>query len=297
MSVSKTPLRYPGGKQRLAPFLIELLQENDMIGCHYVEPYAGGAGAAFELLLNKKVSFIHLNDSSVGIFSFWTAVLNQTEEFCRLLSSASMTVDEWKRQREILNNPKAHSTLELGFSTFFLNRCNRSGVITGGLIGGNDQTGEWKMDARFSRNDLISRIEAIAYKKNLIHLSNEDAEAFIKDYIPKTPLETLVYCDPPYYEKSSGLYLDDYIKKDHERIANTIQTRLSRKWVLSYDGAKEILSYYNNRRMFLYDLQYNASKVYKGKEVFIFCDSLKLPESSTLPFIDIALKETNGFKV
>jgi DNA adenine methylase len=290
MSLFKTPLRYPGGKQRLAPFLTEVLIENKLIGGDYVEPFAGGAGAAIELLLTKKVSNIHLNDSSIAIYSFWNSILNETEKFCRMITSASLSVNEWRRQREILINPQQHSQLEVGFSAFYLNRCNRSGVITGGVIGGLEQDGEWKMDARFSRIDLITRIEAIAYYKSHIHISNNDAEVYIEEYIPTTPLNTLVYCDPPYYTKSKDLYLNDYKKEDHQRLAKTIQKRINRKWLLSYDATRDIISYYSNRNHFLYDLQYHAATVYKGKEIFIFSDKLKLPKDSSLSFISRPLK-------
>lgn len=290
MANSKTPLRYPGGKQRLAPFVYEILQANNLVGGHYVEPYAGGAGAALELLLSRQVSAIHLNDSSLPVYSFWQCVINHTEEFCKLVSSASLTIDEWQRQREIIRNPTQHDVLELGFSTFYLNRVNRSGVISGGIIGGIGQTGEWKMDARYNRSELVQRIYSIAYRKNSISISNMDAEDYILNYIPTTPQNTLVYCDPPYFEKSGGLYLDNYKKDDHKKIAETIQNELARRWILSYDGAAEILSYYSQRNHFIYNLQYNAAKVYKGKEIFIFSDNLEIPNSSSLHFIDIALK-------
>lgn len=293
MGSSKTPLRYPGGKQKIAPFLSELLKENNLIGGHYVEPYAGGAGAALELLLTRYVSAVHLNDASLPIYSFWRSVLDQPEEFCRLISLASLTIEEWQRQRNIIKNPSSHTVLEVGFSTFYLNRVNRSGVITGGLIGGYKQEGQWKMDARFNRQDLIKRIEAIAYRRDSIFIRNMDAEDYIKNYIPTTPQETLVYCDPPYFHKSEGLYLNRYYKKDHQRLAETIQNDISRKWLLSYDSADEILSYYSQRNHFLYDLQYNAAKAYKGREVFIFCDELKLPTSSSLSFIDAGLKQAS----
>jgi DNA adenine methylase len=289
MSINKSPLRYPGGKQKLTPFIIEILQENNLLGCHYIEPYAGGAGAALELLLTKKVSHIHLNDSSYPIYCFWKSLLNNTEEFCKLVISASLTMDEWRRQKQILQNVDKHSELEIGFSTFYLNRCNRSGVISGGVIGGNDQTGNYKMDARFKKSDLINKIEAIAYYKDYITLSNKDAEDYIVNNLPSTPVNSLVYLDPPYYEKSSGLYLDRYKKGDHERLSKTIQKQVERPWILSYDGADKILSYYENRRHFLYDLQYNAAKVYKGSEVFIFDDNIELPITSKLSFIDSEL--------
>ncbi|QQJ96428.1 DNA adenine methylase [Burkholderia ambifaria] len=291
MSRYRTPLRYPGGKQKLAPFISEILAANNMIGGHYVEPYAGGAGVALELLLDNKVSKIHLNDCSVPVYAFWRSILSKPEEFCRLISSASLTVEEWKRRREIVRQPKGHSQLEVGFSAFYLNRCNRSGVLSGGLIGGLEQNGEWKMDARFPRNELIRRIELIASRSSAIVLRNWDAERFMVDHVSSLPIETLVYCDPPYFEKASRLYLNSYCEDDHRRISNTIQNDLGRRWVVSYDNAPQIVEYYSNRRSFVYDLQYNASRVYKGKEIFVFSDDLTLPRSSSLRYIDDVIQD------
>lgn len=285
-----TPLRYPGGKQKLTPFILEILQANELIGGNYVEPYAGGAGVALELLLGRHVSKIYLNDSALPVFAFWKTVLDDTESLCRLISTASLTVEEWKIRREVVKNPENHSLLELGFSTFYLNRCNRSGVLSGGIIGGLNQTGEWKMDARFSRNELIRRIEVIASKRASIVVKNLDAEKFIADHVNDLPAKTLVYCDPPYFEKSSRLYLNAYKEADHERISKFIQGQLKKKWVVSYDSAPQILKFYEQCRSFIYDLQYNASTVYKGKEVFVFSDELKIPASSLLPYIDKVVK-------
>lgn len=289
MSIFKTPLRYPGGKQRLTPFVKEILGVNNISG-HYVEPYAGGAGVGIELLINKNVKHIHLNDSNLGIYAFWHSVLYNTEELCRLISKASLTIDEWKKRKEIVKKASSADLLELGYSLFYLNRCNRSGVITAGVIGGLDQTGNYKMDARFNRNDLIRRIEAIGYLKNQISISNRDAEDYISNYICNLPSDCLIYLDPPYYNKGSELYLNSYKKSDHARIAGVIQNEIKHNWILSYDGTNQIIDLYSEKRYFLYNLQYSASRVYKGEEVFIFCDRLKLPDSCTLEYIDIGLK-------
>jgi DNA adenine methylase len=287
---SKSPLRYPGGKQKLSPFLVELLVENNLVGGHYVEPYAGGAGAAIELLLSGYVNSIHLNDSSRAVYAFWNSILNKTEKFCQRIQSASLTVEEWRRQQTILKDCDNADEFDLGFSTFYLNRCNRSGNLTAGLIGGLNQNGNYKMDARFTRNDLIRRVEAVAMKRDHISLSNLDAERYLTDHIDSNPNNTLIYFDPPYYEKASGLYLDFYRKDDHARLANVIQELDNVNWILSYDNAVPIINLYNQRRLFTYDLQYNAATVYKGKEVFVFCDSLNIPKSSKLSYIDTALK-------
>ncbi|QXV66104.1 DNA adenine methylase [Mucilaginibacter sp. 21P] len=294
MALSKSPLRYPGGKQKLAPFIAEILDENNLVNGHYVEPYAGGAGAALELLLSKKVNSIHLNDSSYAIYAFWHSILTDPERFCRSISSTSMNVDEWKIHKEILKHSSDHDIFDVGFSTFFLNRVNRSGVLTGGIIGGQAQSGTWKMDARFTRNDLIRRVETVAKNAHSISISNLDAEEYIMKNTKLLPDNTLIYFDPPYYEKASGLYLNFYRKDDHSRLAEVIQNEVRQKWVLSYDSADQILSLYENRRSFIYDLQYNASTVYKGKEVFVFCDTLNLPDKSSLSYIDIELAKMDS---
>lgn len=289
MGIFKTPLRYPGGKQKLTPFIKELLSSNSITG-HYVEPYAGGAGVAIELLVGKFVDQIHLNDSHLGVYAFWHSLVNENERLSREISRTSLTIDEWKKRRDILKDPSSVDLFDLGFSFFYLNRCNRSGVLTGGVIGGLDQTGNYKMDARYNRNDLMRRIELIGTLKERINLTNMDAERYISDYIPNLPENTLVYLDPPYYNKAKDLYLNSYSKGDHARIATAIQNDIKHNWILSYDGIPEILNLYQDRRHFIYSLQYSASTVYKGNEVFIFCDSVKLPSSCSLEYVNNGLQ-------
>lgn len=290
MSNYKTPLRYPGGKQRLTPFVLEVLEENDLVGGDYAEPYAGGAGVAVALLLDGQVGHIHLNDSCTGVYAFWRSILNKTDEFCQRVMDTPLTVKEWRRQKEILTRPSEFDQIDVGFSTFYLNRCNRSGILSGGVIGGLNQKGKWKIDARFPRKELVARIEAIAKKRRRITVKNLDAQTFISDYLPTLPDRTLVYCDPPYFHKAKRLYLNHYKPKDHAAIARVIQTNIQQHWMVSYDGAPEILKRYSERRSFIYDLQYNAAKAYKGIEVFFFSDDLVLPRRSTIPSISKALQ-------
>ena len=290
MNRYKTPLRYPGGKQRLAPFVLEVMAENGLVGGDYVEPYAGGAGVAMELLLNGDVAQVHLNDASPALYAFWKAMLEHPEEFCRRISGASLTVEEWKRQKQILAAPESADLMDLGFSLFFLNRCNRSGIPSGGIIGGLDQTGRWKMDARFTRTALIARVEAIASRRDRIQVTGMDAEDFIINVLPRLPKKSLVYLDPPYFKKANRLYLNHYTPEDHARIAKVIQKKINIPWIVSYDCAPEILSHYATCQFFLYDLQYTAGKAYRGREAFFFSDRLRLPDSSEIPALNAALQ-------
>ena len=290
MGALNTPLRYPGGKQKIAPFITELLEENDLCGINYIEPYAGGAGVAISLLLGKKVKTIHLNDKYVPIYFFWKTLLRNPEWLCKKILLVPLTIEEWKKQKAIIRDIDNNTVEDIGFATFYLNRCNRSGIIGGGVIGGLNQNGNWKIDARFSRKNLIARIEAIANLSASIKITKYDAEALFL-IISKSKQTSFIYCDPPYVSKGEKLYLNHYIKKDHKRISEKIQLNLTNAyWAVSYDYNDYIDELYNARKKFVYKLQYNASKAYLGQELFIFSDNLKVPKKSVLPQIDSGIR-------
>jgi len=289
-----SPLRYPGGKQKIAPFITEILEENNLYNVSYVEPYAGGAGVAINLLLNRKVKRIHLNDKSIPIYSFWKTLVKKPEWLCKKILLTSLTIEEWKKQRNIIRDIDNHCFEDIGFAAFYLNRCNRSGILSGGVIGGLEQNGTWKMDARFSRKNLISKIEAIAHLGNSIKVTKYDAEILFKK-IPESRQNLFIYCDPPYLCKGEKLYMNHYTKKDHERISKTIQSVLKKvHWVVSYDYSDYINGLYSAQKKFVYNLQYSASKSYLGQELFVFSDSLKIPVGSTLPQVDLGIKNYLG---
>jgi DNA adenine methylase len=273
-----TPLRYPGGKAKLAEYVKSLMKKNRLLDGEYVEPYAGGAAIALELLFHEYVSCIHINDVSKPVHAFWKSVLENTEEFCRLVLKKPLTVAQWDKQKKVLNNPNDHDDVELGFAMFFLNRTNRSGILNAGIIGGRDQTGPWKIDARYNAKELVHRIEAIARMSDRIKLTRQDALKFLKDGISKWPKETLIYLDPPYYVKGRDLYYDFYEHKDHERIASFINESVIRqKWIVSYDNVQPIRDLYPGARHVIYDIGYSARSASRGSEVMFFCDGLKVP--------------------
>lgn len=214
-----SPLRYPGGKGKVAAFFKQLFLDNGLCDGVYVEPYAGGASVALSLLFSEYASRIIINDKDRSIYAFWYSVLNETEELCKQISDCTIKVDDWEKQRHIQKTKEEHDLLTLGFSTFFLNRINRSGIIMAGIIGGRNQTGNWKMDARFNKPDLIKRIKRIASYAGSIRLYNKDAVSLIKQVDKTLPAKSLLYLDPPYFEKGKELYMNHYNPEDHAHIA------------------------------------------------------------------------------
>lgn len=270
-----SPLRYPGGKGRLAQYVIDLIEMNDLTGGEYVETYAGGAGIAISLLYLEYASHIHLNDVDPAVHAFWKATVEQPEDMARLVRDTPLTLDERLRQKAIYRDPES-STLDLGYATFFLNRTNRSGIIHGGVIGGNAQAGTYKIDARYNRADLARRIEKVASYASRISLYRKDAADFIRDDLKSVADKALVYLDPPYYANGHRLYRNTYKHDDHAKIAAAVAT-IRQPWIVSYDNAPEINALYSSFRQQTFGLGYSANARYKGTEVMVFSERLNIP--------------------
>ena len=265
-----SPLRYPGGKGKLTTFMEYMIDRLGHRGGTYIEPFAGGAGIAVELLLRNVVSQIVINDYDKGVWSFWKAILTETDRFVEQIRTIPLTMEEWNRQREICINQNNRYSFELGFATFYMNRTNRSGIIKGGVIGGQEQAGDWTMDVRFNREELISRVRNIAGRKKDIKLYNKDISSFITHYVPLYEDNTLIYFDPPYYKKGKQLYMNFFEHEDHIRIEESIRENVTCDWIITYDNAPEIEEIYQGYVLYLYDLNYSVSKKCKASEFMIF---------------------------
>lgn len=272
------PLRYPGGKGKLARYIQRLIEVNQLVGGEYVEPYAGGCGVALQLLFREHVTHIRINDVSRPVYCFWRAVLNRTEELCQLVVDTPLTVKSWDKQKAILRNASDHDDLTLNFATFFLNRTNRSGILNGGIIGGRDQTGPWKIDARYNAQELVHRIQSIAKMKSRISLTRQNALRFLRTGVQKWPPKTLIYLDPPYYRKGRDLYYDFYAPEDHAHVAKFVRENIkSQEWVVSYDNERAIRKLYNTSPHIAYSIGYSARSPRVGSEIMFFSRGLKVP--------------------
>jgi DNA adenine methylase len=274
MNLISSPLRYPGGKSFLTRHFSDVIKDNCLKNITYVEPFAGGAGAALNLLYLEYVNSIWINDADYNIYSFWHSILNKTVDFINLVINTEVNIDNWLRARNVVYDNQNFSILDVGFSTFYLNRCNYSGVINAGPIGGQEQKGKWKIDERFNKNDLIKRIKKISYYNEKIKVTNIDASNLLPTLNDKN---YLIYLDPPYYKKGKKLYLNFYTKSDHEQLSNYIHNFLESNWILSYDNIPEILKLYADKRHLFFDINYSVNKKKLGKEVIFYSDNLNIP--------------------
>jgi DNA adenine methylase len=263
-----SPLRYPGGKAKIAPYLKSVIEKNSLSSCQYLEPFAGGAGAALDLLLCEFVDSIYINDADRMIYSFWKSILTQTEKFINKIENTEVTIDEWKKQKNIINR-KNVSTFSLGFAAFYLNRCNVSGILTGGPIGGKEQNGNYKIDARMNKESLISKIQKISYYSDRIIPSNLDWHDFLQGvFNSKQDNKRFIYLDPPYYNKGQDLYMNYFVHEDHVELERYLRNKSN--WILTYDYTPEIMDIYKNYLKKEYVLNYSARNVRKAKEIMIF---------------------------
>jgi len=276
MTNPRSPLRYPGGKNCLFPFVANLFCENGLCGCPYVEPFAGGAGLALRLLFEEYVPLIYINDFDPLIYAFWKSAIEESDRFCEWIERTTVTTATWQSCKNIIGKPNGHSMFDLGTSAFFLNRTNVSGVLNGGIIGGLDQRGSYKINARYNKSQLIERIHKIGRFRQRIKLSNLDGIVFL-ERLNKSSEKLLIYLDPPYYEKGSGLYLNAYREKDHMELAKMVK-HLSKPWIMSYDNHAFISALYRKYATISYSLQHSTSNKI-GQEILIFCDQIKFDSS------------------
>jgi len=252
--------------------VLDIIQQNNLTGGSYAEPYAGGAGVALFLLLGGYVNYIYINDIDYAIYSFWYSILQHTDEFIRMIQQTEINMNEWRRQKAIFENKRAHPILDYGFATFFLNRTNRAGILKGGVIGGQKQDGKYSLDCRFNKSRLIEFIKKIAAHRDQITLTNLDALEFLAKHKEVFDKNTLVYLDPPYYIKGSLLYTNFYEHNDHIELSEYVRNELNCPWIISYDNTPEIHAMYQGLQQKEIIINYSVSEKTKKTELMIFSE-------------------------
>jgi DNA adenine methylase len=274
-----TPLRYPGGKTKYTDLFVDIIAKNRLENCTFVEVFAGGSGAAIKLLLSGQVKCIFLNDLDVAIYSFWKSVKEQPDELIRLIRDTAVSMREWKRQKAIYDRKDARDMLALGFSTFYLNRCNHSGILEARPIGGMRQTGAYRINSRFNKATSVTKVEAIAKRADSIEVFNMDGIEFLK-HLKRTHRnrKCLIYCDPPYYQKGPALYLNHFSYAAHKALRDSVLA-CPFSWVLSYDTHDDIVDLYRNLKCNLYrnSIRHTITGNASAEELII--SALTLPQN------------------
>ena len=277
MPITDSPLRYPGGKTQLSPFVVDLLRTNGLYGGVYAEPFAGGAGIAWRLLLNGDVPEVWINDLDPALYAFWSSVVNNPDPLCERIKRTKVTITQWHKQRAVLQS-RASTPLELAYATLFLNRTNRSGILKGGVIGGKEQAGHYKLDCRFNKEDLVRKIRRIHIYRDVIKVTQLDAETCLRKWAKALPQRGLINIDPPYFAQGRDLYLSFYNPGDHARLARLVR-KLSVPWMLTYDDVPEIEALYKGMPTYRKSLIYYAQVKRRASELLVLSPQLTPPSS------------------
>ena len=246
------------------------------------------------MLLANKVDKILLNDADFSIYSFWYSIKYYGDEFLEIFDNTKVTLEEWKKQKLIFMESKkgnVDNILLSGFATFFLNRCNYSGILNAGPIGGksyeSQEMANYKIDARYNKDTLRKKLINVISHAEGIEVHNLDALTFLKDHVELLSFneqsDIFVYLDPPYYIQGSSLYLSYYTPEDHRIIAKYLcNSELNYKWLLSYDNVTPIREFYKDQRQYSFYINYSANQNKLGSELLIVSNNSILPESKII---------------
>lgn len=273
MGVNPSPLRYPGGKFKIHKLISLLIGKIDGRCDTYIEPFAGGAGVALELLLSGIVEQIVINDADRAIASIWKAMTKENEAFLDKMWNTEVSLEEWHKQRDIYFHSNQKYSLAYGFAAFYLNRTNHSGILSSGPIGGRNQE-NWKLDVRFEKKNLAERIKAIGELKRQIKIYNRDVFSFIRNHLTKYHEKSFVYLDPPYYRRGKVLYKNFFDAKMHKDLKTRILKDIKIPWVVSYDDVPEIREIYRDVPSKAFSLNYSLANNGNGKEIMFFSKGL-----------------------
>ena len=279
MPVTKSILRYPGGKTQLAKFVSNLVSINKIKSPVYCEPFSGGSGVSMELLLTNKVNSVILNDLDPSIYSIWYAILHDTDKLVDAVQAMPITMDGWYHHKDVYTELKDIPVYDfrLAVSALFLNRTNRGGIITGGPIGGHEQKSKYSLDCRFNKVSIVKKIRAIAEQSHRIRLYMLDAKDLINDVLLReNPDQLFTFFDPPYYKQGRALYKNAFNHEDHEALSESIKMMNAYKWITTYDECPEIQSIYSDYRLYTYKLRYSVNQFRKTNEYLFASPTTKI---------------------
>lgn len=244
-----SPLRYPGGKRRLVPYVAAALAVNDLKPGLLVEPYAGGASVSLELVHAGLVDRILLSDADPMLAAFWRTVFWDTDWLCHQVEHVPLDLATWER----FKRGRFRSDRSLALACLYLNRTSYNGALhrRAGPIGGKAQSGQYLIGCRFPRETLVKRIRACAsLAGKVVDVRCEDARWTIQDSRHRAHREgwsIFFYLDPPFWSKAEFLYRRAFSEWDHDELAETLHF-VTDPFLLSYDLAPEIAQRYNGHR-------------------------------------------------
>lgn len=247
-----SPLRYPGSKRRLVAYIRAVLQMNGLRPELLVEPFAGGASVALQLLHDGVVERIGLADKDPMIAAFWKTVFWDSDWLIEQVCSIDVSLHQWMKLKKADHLERRERAL----ACLFLNRTSFSGILAPGAgpIGGRQQASDYGISCRFPREKLARRIRQAAelrgrvafvwqtsWHETLHRIGCKQRERKLSD-------DVFYYFDPPFFEKADRLYRFSFRDADHAKLRDAV-LKLDKDWLLSYDSAERVSELYSHAKI------------------------------------------------
>jgi len=242
----RSPLRYPGGKSRVAKLLAPFIPPDHE---EYREIFFGGGGLFFH---KPKAPRNWINDLHPGLYAFWKTLRDAYPAFAALCreqdaSNLRATFQKWIDRRDLMEARGDDALLERALQYYFINRTVWYGRVVydparrSRLYFSNPE-GWGNLEKK------LAHLKACSEKLQGVHITNLPFEACLADATPRT----LIYADPPYYRDSldhacSKLYDGHFTIEQHVLLRDLLALSSARVMV-SYDATGDIRKLYRGNR-------------------------------------------------
>jgi DNA adenine methylase len=269
-----SPLRYPGGKRRLVPYVAAALEANALRPELFVEPFAGGASVALELAEADAVERIGIADLDPYVAAFWRTAFFDCDWLCHQVERIEVSLATWERMK----GARYTAARSMALACLFLNRTSFNGTLhrRAGPIGGKAGESDYAIACRFPRERLVRRLRACEElardgRVAFVHCASAlETIRYARTIASRNEGSLFFYFDPPFWAKSHRLYRYSFEDPDHEAFSESLH-QVREPYLLSYDPAPEVGSLYASHEVQIetIELFYAATQRSAGRELMI----------------------------
>lgn len=259
----KSPLRYPGGKARLAKKILAMAPEGYS---EYREPFLGGGSVLFAVHSLKPDIAKKAGDSFQPLYNFWHMCKTEPKELYHQVWVGKQIIigkSLWEKCRKwVFDTSTDIRDVDRAAAYFMLNRITFSGLT---LSGGYSKEAH---ETRF-RDTHIARLKDANQVLQNVDLRHSDYTELLHE-----PGDNVwIYLDPPYDIKSDNLYGNagaSHKGFDHVKFAEECK-KCKHKWLITYNDNQKIRDLYSSwANITEVDVKYSMNSTAKvTKELFI----------------------------
>ena len=242
----RSPLRYPGGKSRVAKLLAPYIPEHT----EYREIFFGGGGVFFH---KPKARRNWVNDLHPGLHALWKTLRDHFDVFealCRAQDASDLraTFQKWIDRDDLMKARGDDALMERAVQYYFINRT----VWTGRVVYDPARRSRLYFSNPEGWGNLekkLAHLRACSEKLQGVRITNVPFEECLAEATP----DTFLYADPPYYRDSldtacSKLYEGHFAIEAHTLLRDLLAASPA-KAMISYDDRPEVRKLYADKKL------------------------------------------------